>query len=83
MVLLAYASYVLADGLHLSGIVSVLSCGVFMARYVRPNLTPASKDRVRARACASACTLQRMLPSPGSKPQRSGLDCTTWHEWLL
>lgn len=46
VVLIAYGSYVLADGLGLSGIVTVLSCGVFMARYVKPNLTPASKDRV-------------------------------------
>lgn len=49
VVLLAYGSYVLAEGLRLSGIVSVLSCGVFMARFVKPNLTPASRDRVRGR----------------------------------
>jgi NhaP-type Na+/H+ or K+/H+ antiporter len=42
----AFASYWLADGLRLSGIVSVLFCGITAAHYVRPNMTPRGCDRV-------------------------------------
>ncbi|EFN58404.1 hypothetical protein CHLNCDRAFT_140336 [Chlorella variabilis] len=46
VVLLAFASYMLADGLMLSGIVSALFCGIFMAAYAKPNMMPNSRDRV-------------------------------------
>jgi sodium/hydrogen exchanger 8 len=49
VVLLAFASYMLADGLRLSGIVAALFCGMGMAKYVKPNLAPSSRDRVSAR----------------------------------
>ncbi|KAI3426063.1 hypothetical protein D9Q98_008031 [Chlorella vulgaris] len=48
VVLLAFASYMLADGLRLSGIVAALFCGMGMAKYVKPNLAPSSRDRVSA-----------------------------------
>jgi hypothetical protein len=44
--LLAFASYWLADGLRLSGIVSILFHGITGAHYVRPNLSQRSQDRV-------------------------------------
>jgi sodium/hydrogen exchanger 3 len=39
VVLCAYASYLLADGFGLSGIVAILFCGVFMAHYAFHNLS--------------------------------------------
>jgi NhaP-type Na+/H+ or K+/H+ antiporter len=39
--LFAYASYLIAEGLRLSGIVAILFCGIIMAHYMVPNL---SKD---------------------------------------
>ncbi|KAL4451761.1 hypothetical protein ABPG75_007423 [Micractinium tetrahymenae] len=44
--LFAWGSYMLADGLHLSGIVSILFCGLTAAHYVRPNMTQRGQDRV-------------------------------------
>jgi NhaP-type Na+/H+ or K+/H+ antiporter len=62
VVLLGYAAYTLGDGLRLSGIVAVLFCGLFMARYVRPNLAPSSRARVGAapaQADDRACSFQQ------------------------
>ena len=39
MVLIPWASYLLAQGLNMSGIVSIMFCGISMARYAVPNLT--------------------------------------------
>eukprot|EP00884_Botryococcus_braunii_P015401 jgi/Botrbrau1/2544/Bobra.0079s0031.1 len=47
-ILIAFASYMLADGLQLSGIVSILFCGMIMAHYARPNLTRSARDRTLA-----------------------------------
>lgn len=39
-------SYLLSEALTLSGIVSILFCGIFMRRYTYPNLSEASKEVV-------------------------------------
>jgi len=44
LLLFAYASYLIPEGMSLSGIVSVLFCGMIMAHYVYPNLSEKSKD---------------------------------------
>lgn len=46
--LFAWSAYLLADSLHLSGIVSVLFCGLTAAHYVRPNMSSRGQDRVGA-----------------------------------
>ena len=43
LVLYAYSSYLLAQGLGLSGIVSILFCGIVMAHYTRKNVSPSTK----------------------------------------
>eukprot|EP01119_Soliformovum_irregulare_P006950 TRINITY_DN19360_c0_g1_i1.p1 TRINITY_DN19360_c0_g1~~TRINITY_DN19360_c0_g1_i1.p1 ORF type:complete len:578 (+),score=147.64 TRINITY_DN19360_c0_g1_i1:37-1770(+) len=44
LLLFAYASYLIPEGMSLSGIVSVLFCGMIMAHYTYPNLSDRSKD---------------------------------------
>jgi len=41
--LFAYSSYLVAEGLHLSGIVAILFCGIAMAQYAYRNLSEASQ----------------------------------------
>ena len=42
--LFAYMSYALAESLLLSGIVSILFCGITMAQYARLNLSDESRE---------------------------------------
>jgi NhaP-type Na+/H+ or K+/H+ antiporter len=44
LLLYAYASYLLAEGLALSGIVAILFCGIVMAHYTFNNLSTESKN---------------------------------------
>ncbi len=39
MILVPWVSYLLGEGLSLSGIVSIMFCGIAMARYALPNLS--------------------------------------------
>jgi NhaP-type Na+/H+ or K+/H+ antiporter len=41
--LYAYSSYLLAEGLHLSGIVAILFCGIAMSQYAFVNLSEESQ----------------------------------------
>ena len=43
MLLCPWVSYLIAEGLSLSGIVSILTNGVFLSYYATPNTTPAAK----------------------------------------
>lgn len=43
LILFAYASYLLAEGLHMSGIVSVLFCGIIMSHYTAANMLREAK----------------------------------------
>jgi sodium/hydrogen exchanger 8 len=42
-----YASWMLSDGIHLSGIVAILSCGIGMSHWAERNLSPAAKQFTR------------------------------------
>ena len=39
MLLIPWVSYLIAEALQLSGIVSIIFCGISMARYALPNLS--------------------------------------------
>jgi len=43
MILCPWVSYLIAEGLSLSGIVSILTNGVFLSYYATPNISPAAK----------------------------------------
>jgi len=43
MLLVPWVSYLFAEGLELSGIVSILTNGVFLSYYAEANVSPASK----------------------------------------
>mmetsp|Transcript_13451 Transcript_13451/g.18406 ORF Transcript_13451/g.18406 Transcript_13451/m.18406 type:complete len:571 (+) Transcript_13451:74-1786(+) len=43
VVIFPYCAYTCAEGLELSGIVAILFCGITMATYMRPNLSPFSQ----------------------------------------
>ena len=45
--LFAYSSYLLADGMRLSGIVSILFCGIVMAHYTFNNLSAKAREFTR------------------------------------
>jgi len=43
MILCPWVSYLIAEGLQLSGIVAILTNGVFLSYYATPNISPAAK----------------------------------------
>ncbi|XP_046396510.1 sodium/hydrogen exchanger 8 [Ischnura elegans] len=43
MLVFTYAPYVLAEGLHLSGIMGILSCGIVMSHYTHYNVSPVTQ----------------------------------------
>ena len=43
MILYPWVSYLIAEGLKLSGIVAILTNGVFLSYYATPNISPAAK----------------------------------------
>lgn len=47
IMLIAYSSYLLADGIALSGIVAVLFCGIVMAHYTFNNLSAKAREFTR------------------------------------
>jgi solute carrier family 9 (sodium/hydrogen exchanger), member 8 len=51
LIIFAYSSYLLADVLQLTGIISIFFCGVFMAHYAAGNLS--EEARKSARVCFS------------------------------
>ena len=63
--LFAFGPYFLAEGLHLSGIMAVLFCGIVMSHYTHYNLTPVTQVTVQqtmrtvsflAGTCMYVCT---------------------------
>lgn len=40
MLCFVYSPYALAEGIHLSGIMSILFCGIVMSQYTHYNLSP-------------------------------------------
>ena len=43
ILIVPWVSYLIAQGLEMSGIVSIIFCGISMARYAIPNLSPSGK----------------------------------------
>ena len=48
MFLCPWVSYLIAEGLKLSGIVSILVNGIFLSYYAEPNITTQSKKVLKA-----------------------------------
>lgn len=46
-VVFAFGPYFLAEGLHLSGIMAVLFCGIVMSHYTHFNLSPVTQVTVQ------------------------------------
>ena len=46
-VIFAFGPYFLAEGLHLSGIMAVLFCGIVMSHYTHFNLSPVTQVTVQ------------------------------------
>lgn len=42
-----WISYLISEGLGMNGSVSILFCGIFMARYTTPNLSPMTKTMIK------------------------------------
>lgn len=42
-----WISYLISEGLGMNGSVSILFCGIFMARYTTPNLSPITQTMIR------------------------------------
>ena len=47
MLVFSYAPYGLAEGLHLSGIMAILFCGIVMSHYTHVNLSPVTQVTVQ------------------------------------
>ena len=45
MLCFVYVPYALAEGLHLSGIMAILFCGIVMSHYTHYNLSPVTQVR--------------------------------------
>jgi sodium/hydrogen exchanger 8 len=43
MLCFVYSPYALAEGIHLSGIMSILFCGIVMSQYTHYNLSPVTQ----------------------------------------
>ncbi|XP_061197565.1 sodium/hydrogen exchanger 8-like [Saccostrea echinata] len=43
MLTFSYLPYALAEGIHLSGIMAILFCGIVMSHYTHPNLSPVTQ----------------------------------------
>lgn len=56
----AYGSYVVADAAKCSGIVAVVTNGMLMSMYVKPNLSEEAAHKIEVRHCT---TFTRRLPS--------------------
>ncbi|KAI9208590.1 Sodium/hydrogen exchanger family-domain-containing protein [Polychytrium aggregatum] len=48
LIVFAYTSYLLADVLGLTGIISIFFCGIAMAHYAYPNLSPESASFIKS-----------------------------------
>ncbi len=46
-VIFAFGPYFLAEGIHLSGIMAILFCGIVMSRYTHFNLSPVTQVTVQ------------------------------------
>ena len=46
-VIFAFGPYFLAEGLHLSGIMAILFCGIVMSHYTHHNLSPVTQVTVQ------------------------------------
>ncbi len=44
MILCPWVSYLIAEGLELSGIVAILVNGIFLSYYAQPNISQAARD---------------------------------------
>ena len=70
MLVFTYLPYALAEGIHLSGIMAILFCGIVMSHYTHYNLSPITQITMRQTMRTIAFTagnfIHHLVPSSSS-----------------
>lgn len=64
MLVFTYLPYALAEGIHLSGIMAILFCGIVMSHYTHYNLSPITQITMRQTMRTIAFTAGKSILTP-------------------